>query len=441
MLLFSYTDKNLKMIDDKNKPIAIWPGLKEGVPKPIMPYSPAVKVGDWLFIAGQLASDFKTGVPEELIPEDNDPSTGLGLQSEFVLRNMAQTVQASGFNMNEDTVRIWEWFVSERPNNQNYLDRKYNHDINLDAYMEIFEKYFDRNNPIRSSAGIKELMWVETKVELEVICLANQGLTKKYALDDNSPGQGAIKKGDWVFVSSQAPFDELGNISDSFEQQMEKVIEKLSLLLEQAGSSLESAVKAEVFIADQNNFGLMDEIWKKYFPKPPARFVLPHSGMNHPQSKIEVSLMALTDGASSKKRVIETSEAPEPFGHEPQAIQVDELLFFSTQMAFDSSGKIADGMVRNLAAPWYGRPAQSQMRYMMANINAIAEAAGSSVENIVRRACFHDDLQWFAESIEEWAKYFPMDKPASTTIGLNNSMIIDGANTLLDLIAYVPSDT
>ena len=151
--------------------------------------------------------------------------------------------------------------------------------------------------------------------------------------------------------------------------------------------------------------------------------------------------MALTDGASSKKRVIETSEAPEPFGHEPQAIQVDELLFFSTQMAFDSSGKIADGMVRNLAAPWYGRPAQSQMRYMMANINAIAEAAGSSVENIVRRACFHDDLQWFAESIEEWAKYFPMDKPASTTIGLNNSMIIDGANTLLDLIAYVPSDT
>ena len=48
------------MIKDKNKPVAIWPGLKEGVPKPVMPYSPAVKVGDWLFIAGQLASDFKT---------------------------------------------------------------------------------------------------------------------------------------------------------------------------------------------------------------------------------------------------------------------------------------------------------------------------------------------------------------------------------------------
>ena len=73
-------------------------------------------------------------------------------------------------------------------------------------------------------------------------------------------------------------------------------------------------------------------------------------------------------------------------------------------------------------------------------INAIAEAAGTSVENIVRRACFHNDLQWFAESIEEWASYFPSDKPASTTIGLNDSMILEGANTLLDLIAYVPNE-
>ena len=107
------------MKKDDNTPIAIWPGLEEGVPKPVMPYSPAVKVGDWVFIAGQLASDFKTGVPKNLIPEDKDPSTGLGMQSEFVLGNMAQTVQAAGLNMSEDSVRIWEWFVSDRPNLEN----------------------------------------------------------------------------------------------------------------------------------------------------------------------------------------------------------------------------------------------------------------------------------------------------------------------------------
>ena len=50
------------------EPEAIWPGLEEGVPKPIMPYSPAIKAGGWVFIAGQLASDFKTGLPLVLVP-------------------------------------------------------------------------------------------------------------------------------------------------------------------------------------------------------------------------------------------------------------------------------------------------------------------------------------------------------------------------------------
>jgi enamine deaminase RidA (YjgF/YER057c/UK114 family) len=36
---------------------AIWPG---DIPKPLAPYSPAIKAGGWLFVAGQLARDFET---------------------------------------------------------------------------------------------------------------------------------------------------------------------------------------------------------------------------------------------------------------------------------------------------------------------------------------------------------------------------------------------
>jgi enamine deaminase RidA (YjgF/YER057c/UK114 family) len=41
---------------------AIWPGLEAEVPKPLMPYSPAIRAGGWVFIAGTIASDFKTGL-------------------------------------------------------------------------------------------------------------------------------------------------------------------------------------------------------------------------------------------------------------------------------------------------------------------------------------------------------------------------------------------
>ena len=45
---------------------AIWPGLGAGVPKPLMPYSPAIRAGGWVFIAGTIASDFKTGLAPDV---------------------------------------------------------------------------------------------------------------------------------------------------------------------------------------------------------------------------------------------------------------------------------------------------------------------------------------------------------------------------------------
>ena len=43
-------------------PVAIWP---EGPPRPLAPYTPAIKAGGWLFVSGQLASDFKNGLAPE----------------------------------------------------------------------------------------------------------------------------------------------------------------------------------------------------------------------------------------------------------------------------------------------------------------------------------------------------------------------------------------
>ncbi len=49
-------------------------------------------------------------------------------------------------------------------------------------------------------------------------------------------------------------------------------------------------------------------------------------------------------------------------------------------------------MVRHPEFPWYGLPGQNQMRYMLKNVAAICEAAGSSLDNVVRRACFHEPV-------------------------------------------------
>ena len=126
-------------INQNLTPEAIWPGLKEGVPKPIMPYSPAIKAAGWVFIAGQLASDFKTGLPSEVKPSNPDLETGLELQTRFILNNIAKTIEATGCDMRTDTVKIWEWYVSNHPNDNEFGEGNNWHGIDLGPYIKARE--------------------------------------------------------------------------------------------------------------------------------------------------------------------------------------------------------------------------------------------------------------------------------------------------------------
>ena len=107
-------------------------------------------------------------------------------------------------------------------------------------------------------------------------------------------------------------------------------------------------------------------------------------------------------------------------------------------MAYDEMGNLPKSVQRHPEFPWYKQPPKLQMEYLMENTAAICEAAGTSLENIVRRQCFHDDFTHFQQSIEQWSTYFPGDRPASTTLEIGGPLQVPGAQFILDLIAYVP---
>jgi enamine deaminase RidA (YjgF/YER057c/UK114 family) len=430
---------------------AIWPGLAAGVPKPLMPYSPAIRAGDWVFIAGQIASDFQTGLAPEVVSANSYVGNELSLQSKFVLTNLANTIKASGCDINQNMVRMWQWLVSDEPSEEAFAWGDNWPAISLKPYLNVRDEIVKAPAPPSSYLGVRELLCFGTALEVDMICLDDKNkpqiINAPKGVVTAAGGHAAgLTRGDWVFLESvnaaDLNDDEFGPTQwhdDPVERQTEHILDKLEAIAKAAGSSLGKAVKADVYIGHPEDFAAMDRVWKRRFPKnPPARVVIPYMGMGERGSRVEVALTLLTNTAKAKVKTIHTPDAPAPLGHEPQAVKAGDLLFFSTQMAFDSDGNLPNGMVRHPSFPWYGSPGQAQMRYMMKNIKAICEAAGTSVENICRRVCFHDDFQWFAESIEEWAKYFPEDKPASTTIRLGGPFVVPGANTLLDLIAYAP---
>ena len=88
------------------------------------------------------------------------------------------------------------------------------------------------------------------------------------------PYSQAVKIGEMLFVSGQIPIDPLsGNlIEGDIKAQTRQVLKNVSAVLSAAGTSIDSVVKATVFITNMDDFALMNEVYAEFFTSmPPAR--------------------------------------------------------------------------------------------------------------------------------------------------------------------------
>jgi 2-iminobutanoate/2-iminopropanoate deaminase len=88
------------------------------------------------------------------------------------------------------------------------------------------------------------------------------------------PYSQAIRAGDLVFVSGQIPLDPgTGQLIDGgIGPQTERVLTSIGNILAAAGSSLDQVVRCTVFLADMNEFAVMNEVYGRFFTSPaPAR--------------------------------------------------------------------------------------------------------------------------------------------------------------------------
>ena len=88
------------------------------------------------------------------------------------------------------------------------------------------------------------------------------------------PYSQAISAGGFVFASGQIPIDpQTGEfVAGGVREQTEQVLRNLSAVLEAAGTGLDRVVKTTVFLADMNDFAVMNEVYGRYFNEgAPAR--------------------------------------------------------------------------------------------------------------------------------------------------------------------------
>ena len=105
------------------------------------------------------------------------------------------------------------------------------------------------------------------------------------------------------------------------------------------------------------------------------------------------------------RKAVTTEKAPRPIGPYSQAIIEGDLLFLAGQGPIDpATGATNRGDI------------QSQTKQTLGNIKAILEAAGSSLDKVIRCNVYLKDIGDFAAMNEVYAAAFRTPYPARTTI-------------------------
>lgn len=122
-----------------------------------------------------------------------------------------------------------------------------------------------------------------------------------------------------------------------------------------------------------------------------------------------------------RREIIHTQHAPAAIGAYSQAVKVGNTVYLSGQIPLDPAtmAMVEGGM-------------EAQIRRVFDNLSAVAEAAGGSLNDIVKLNVFLTDLSHFALVNEIMAGYFRQPFPARAAVGV--AALPRGAGVEMDAV-------
>ena len=104
------------------------------------------------------------------------------------------------------------------------------------------------------------------------------------------------------------------------------------------------------------------------------------------------------------KQIINASNAPAAIGPYSHAIEIEGYIFTSGQLGIDpATGKLCDGV-------------EAQARQAFTNIKNVLEAAGASMDDVLKTTVFVTDLKDFVKVNAIYAEFFAPNFPARSCV-------------------------
>ncbi len=125
-----------------------------------------------------------------------------------------------------------------------------------------------------------------------------------------------------------------------------------------------------------------------------------------------------------KKEIISTENAPQAIGPYSQAVKAGNLMFISGQIPLDP--KTGDLVSESI---------EEQAKQVLDNVKSICEAAGSSLDDIVKISIFLTDLNNFSVVNDVMKEYFSEPYPARATVEVSGLPL--GVNVEIEAIVLI----
>lgn len=126
-----------------------------------------------------------------------------------------------------------------------------------------------------------------------------------------------------------------------------------------------------------------------------------------------------------KREAVRTTAAPKAIGPYEQAIKANGFVYAAGQIALDpKTGTLVEG----------GIAAQTQR--VLENLKAVLEAAGSSMDQVVKTTVFLKNIDDFGTMNEIYEDYLGHARPARSTVAV--AELPRGALIEIDLVALGP---
>jgi len=364
---------------------------------PSLPFSPAVKAGGLIYVAGAIGTDANGSVAKGDVKA----------QTRQTLDSIAATLKAAGSNLaNATSVMVYLRSASD-----------------FAAMNEVYASYWPKDPPARTTVVLAQpLALSDGLVEISMVAVPDRTertvVHPRDWIKSPNPYSYGIKTGNTVFLSGLVSRNGKDNatVKGDISAQTKTVLDNGAAILKEAGMSFADVVSSRVFITDDSTFQAMNAAYRTYFPAmPPARATV-KTGLTSPDYVVEITMVAVKDAnrtAFTTPNADGSAGTPNP--NLSSAIRVGNRLYLAGMLGHTPTNK---GDVK------------AQTVETLARVGRTLKAAGFEWSQVVDGVVYLPEMSKFQDMNAGYREVFSKDFPARATVGTG----LMGADGLVEIM-------